>query len=90
MRKTLQKKMTTEGYKSFISYKGHGGIIRRLRMIKYSWLLLPTYINVFNNKIGIHFRLKQHALRVSNPGAPADLFHWGMKIMIERYRRALS
>ncbi len=87
--KTVQRKMTIEGYNSFVSYTRIRNCRRILQIVNYSRMLLPTYINIINKKMRIPKRFKQPVIRMGNPGAPADLIHWGMEKMIDKYQVAL-
>ena len=94
-KKRVGKKMTEEGYASFISFeKNKGGVAnspkRFFHRLRYLRKMTPIYINVAAKKAHIPVKIRQKPLDISNPGAPADLIFWGTAIMKERYRKALA
>lgn len=92
--KTLEKKMTYEGYKDFCEYKKkkkpYYGITRIMHLVQYQFMILPTYINVFLGKLGIKIQFNQKPTKLTNPGIASDLLHWSVDVMINKYKNMMS
>lgn len=94
-KKTVKRKMTEDGYADFIAFtqktkRERESIVRFIEQIRYTRLLLPTYLNRIFQILHMDLKLKQKTLRMSNPGTPSDLIFWGMSRMIERYSNAMK
>ena len=93
-KKTLADKMSAEGYESFVKYcsqnKSPKTVSKYIHAIQYWISFLPSYINYALRKLHINIRLKQNAIKVSNPFVASDLIFWSVDIMKKKYSEAME
>lgn len=91
--KTLEKKMSVEGYKSFCEYrKTHHPMStfkKYIHAIHFWCSFFPSYLNYAFKKLHINIHLGQKAMKVANPFISSELIFWSIHIMKERYGAVL-
>ena len=92
--KTLEKKMSLEGYASFCEYrKTHrpkATFKKYVHALHFWFSFFPSYLNYAFKNLHIDIRLGQKAMKVANPFISSELIFWSIDIMKQKYSDAMT
>ena len=88
--KTLKRKMSVEGYKSFTEFRKLHKPINTFRKycnaVRFWIAFSPSYMNRLARNLRINISIKQKVLNVVNPFIASELLFWAIHYMKDKYR----
>lgn len=94
-KKQIKPKMSIEGFESFSRWlcqkENNKWSFRRVcRAIQYHFTSIPVYVGFVLTKLHVKNSLGKASIAHPNPGIPAKLIVWGMEVLTDKYKSAMT